>query len=165
MSIIECGAFLINSNGISSDLGLGILGEPSLDLTLLLELSLERASLLPFSIFKLAPLLGLSPSLWRRIDSSALWITPGELSLLGAANPTKNKSIKSRSTTNKYDKQVQQRSTTKSNNSSIVYFTWSSIDVEQSSVLYAGRSYTRPSIRTSLSCKCRTWRSWLSRNF
>lgn len=86
ISITELGAFLINSNGISSDLGLGIRGDPSLDLTLFDEPSLERFSFLPLSFFRLGIRFGLSPSRCL-LGSSALCITPGELSLRGAANP------------------------------------------------------------------------------
>lgn len=69
ISISEFGAFFINSRGISSDLGRGILGEPSRDFALPEELSLERLSFLVMlldgtelaSFLKLDSLCGLSP--------------------------------------------------------------------------------------------------------
>lgn len=65
ISITEFGAFLISSKGISSDLGRGILGDPSLDLILFPELSLDRPafSFLPSSFLKLPARFGLSASL------------------------------------------------------------------------------------------------------
>lgn len=93
MSMTELGAFLINSNGISSDLGLGILGDPSLDLPRFADLSLDFVSLLPSSFLKLVTLLGLFESLCLN-DSSALCNTPGGLSFLGAAMPGPRERLK-----------------------------------------------------------------------
>lgn len=91
MSITEFGAFLINSNGISSDLGRGILGDPSRERPLVAELSRDLISRLlaelPASFLKLLTLLGLFESPRCLNASSALCRTPGGLSLRGAAMP------------------------------------------------------------------------------
>lgn len=67
ISINELGPFFISSRGISSDLGRGILGDPSRDFVRLEELSRDLASfrrlllVIAGSFFRLDSLLGLSP--------------------------------------------------------------------------------------------------------